>query len=607
MPSSHPTADALRAAFRMRPAPRRWPLATRVAVSTGIPVAIGWLAGDIGAGLIASLGAFTADFGTERPYRNRGRQSAGIAMALAAAVTIGAWAAPIAWVAVAAVTAVAIVAVVMCGALSVGPPGPYIFVLACAAGVGASASHLPPWQVGLLVLAGGAVAWAAHMSGALIDPYGPERRAVAVAGEAVATYLESVATSAAGAEKRRAAEAVSNAWVAVVNHQPGASRTTTELERLRAANHALHVMFADGMVAAGRGEPAPPGVGGLARAIGALAEDPAAVPTCDQPRPPLPAPTLRTRLAGAFRTGSHEGRILARVAVATPLAGAIAALIGIGHAYWAMAAAVLVLHQGSHLTATLQRGAERIIGTLAGLGLAALILMTHPHGLCLVVIVAALQFGIEMFMVRNYAAATVFITAIALTISSGTHRLDVGALILDRGLDTLIGCGAGLAVYLLMVRRQEASRIHRAIAEVLRRTTTVTTFLADGAESSLAGRAARRALQESIFDLYVADDAARHGVRADRAAADRLTAVVTAAVNLGYATVAACWAAEQCGPGIFGSSDVNGYLTTMSALEESFSAGASAPPTIADGDLPHFAANEVIALELAIRQLNPEA
>lgn len=108
------------------------------------------------------------------------------------------------------------------------------------------------------------------------------------------------------------------------------------------------------------------------------------------------------------------------------------------------------------------------------------------------VIVAALQFGIEMFMVRNYAAATVFITAIALTISSGTHRLDVGALVLDRGLDTLIGCGAGLAVYLLMVRRQEASRIHRAIAEVLRRTTTVTTFLADGAESSLAGRAARR-------------------------------------------------------------------------------------------------------------------
>lgn len=44
------------------------------------------------------------------------------------------------------------------------PPGAYMFVLVCAAGIGVSAAHLPPWQVGLLVLAGGTVAWLGGMT-----------------------------------------------------------------------------------------------------------------------------------------------------------------------------------------------------------------------------------------------------------------------------------------------------------------------------------------------------------------------------------------------------------------------------------------------------------
>ena len=42
-------------------------MAARVAVSTAITAGVGWAAGDIGAGLIATLGVFTADYGTDRP------------------------------------------------------------------------------------------------------------------------------------------------------------------------------------------------------------------------------------------------------------------------------------------------------------------------------------------------------------------------------------------------------------------------------------------------------------------------------------------------------------------------------------------------------------
>lgn len=581
-----------------KPPADRLPLAIRVAVSTAIVAGVGWAAGDLGAGLIATLGVFTADYGTDRPYLNRALQSAVVAVSLAGVVTVGAWASAVAWLGVVAVSTVAIAAVWLCSALGVGPPGAYMFVLVCAAGIGVSASHLQPWQIGLLVLAGGATAWAAQMSAALTDPRGPEKKAVAAAGNAVADYLQSATGPQSGAARQRAAEALSRAWETLVDHQPGFVRSTVELSRLRDANHALHRLFADATAAAGRGRPTPGPAADLARAIGALQADPAVVIGPERNRPPLPPVAVPVKLAGALSRGSHSRRVMLRVAVATPLAGALAAGFGVGHAYWAMAAAVLVLHQGAHLMATLQRGAERVVGTLVGLGFAALILVMHPQGWWLIAVVAGLQFCIEMYVVANYALATVFITAIALTISSGTHRVDIGALILDRGLDTVLGCGVGIAVYLTLARRQEARRVHVAIAEVLARTATATELLACDSPRSIPARSARRALQESIFALNAADDAARHGSRSDRAAATRLAAVTAAAEHLGYATVAACWAAERGGSGIFGGADPESYLALLQHLAESIER-----PAAIDGEPPPFAASEVRDMLAAMRGL----
>lgn len=587
-----------------RPSPDRWPLAARVGVSTAILAGLGWAAGDIGAGLIAVLGLLTADYGTDRPYANRAIQSAVIAGALAAAVTLGAWASAYAWLAVTVVSVVAVVAVWLCSALGVGPPGGYMFVLVCAAGVGVSASQLRPWQIGLLVLGGGATAWTAQMSPALIDRRGPEKRALSRAGDAVAAYLHATGTPPAAKARKQAAEALSRAWETLVDHQRRCARSAETVSRLRDANHALHRMFAEGLAAASMGRRAPDSAADSARAIGALEANPAVVIGKDRNRPPLPPVAVRDRLTGAFHRDSHVRRVMARVAVATPVAGALAGAFGVGHAYWAMAAAVLVLHQGAHLTATLQRGAERVVGTLAGLGFTALILTLHPQGWWLIAVVAGLQCCIQMFIVANYALATVFITALALTISSGAHPVDVGTLILDRGADTLIGCGVGLAVYLLMARPQEAGRIHTAIVGVLQRAAAVTELLARTTPRSLDSRDARRALQNSIFDLDAAQDAARHGTRRDRAAAARWAALVDATEHLGYATVAGCWAAEQYGAAIFGRSDPEAYLALIRRLTDAARRLAGTGPTTAGEDLPPFSESEVRALVRAVNELD---
>lgn len=577
----------------------RWPMALRVAMSSAIVMLAGLAAGDIGAGLVATLGVFTANYGSDRPYRNRGAQLAVIAVALAAAVTIGAWAATVTiGVAVVAVSVIAVFAVWLCAALSVGPPGAYMFVVVCAAGAGISASHRPAWQIGLLVLAGGAIGWIGQMSGVLMAPRGPEKAAVAAAGQAVAGYLDTVGTSDSTIARRRAATALSRAWAVLVDYQPR-SAPGGRLRGLREANHALHVLFTDAMTAVGQGRAVSADAAAIARAIATEELDPGVVANRDPGRAPLRRPPTVTLLNRAIRPGAQTRWVMTRVGIAAPVAGGAAGMLGMGHVYWAMAAAVLMLHQGAHRAATVKRGAQRVLGTVVGLGLAAAILSAHPQGLWLVLVVAALQFAIELVVVRNYGLATVFITGIALTIASAGGRTDVGVLILDRGADTAIGCGVGLAVYLLAVRRQEAHRIDESVVSALEGTIAATRFLARGDADSLASRAARRDLQDRIFDLAEAEEAARHGSGRDRAAATRLAPIAAAAEHLGYATVAACWDAEQRGDSVFGTADPESYLDVLQEISES--ARTSTVPPVAE-ELPPFAAPEVRLLSRALSE-----
>lgn len=525
------------------PGPPRWPYALRAAVSTAIPVVVGVAAGDIGAGLIATIGGFTSRFGVGRPYLNRGLQLLVVAAALAASVAAGAAAATNTWLGVVVVSVIAVAAVWLCNALTVGPPGAYVFVVACAAGIGVSGAHLPAWQTGLLVLGGGMVAWLLQMAGALTAFRAPERAAVRAAADAVASFIETEGSDddRQGA-RHHAATALHQAWGVLVNYQPVAPAPDGQLARLRAANHALHVLFAEALTG-----PVAPGSAELARRLGAGAADPDEVAVRDADRIPLGRPPAAALLRDAVRTGSHTRRVMARVAVGVPLAGLAAAAFGVDRAYWAMAAAVLVLHQGFDLVRTVRRGGERLLGTWVGLGLAAIILWTHPHGLVIAAVLAVLNFTIEMLVVRYYALASVFITATALTIAAGARPVDAGPLLLARGLDTLIGCAVAVLVYLVMARRQEHRRLDGAVGATLDAIAAAAAELAGGDPTSLPARTRRRDLQRAVLRMLEAHDAAVAGTGAQRAGARELWPVVVATEHLAYRTIAGFWAAEKSG------------------------------------------------------------
>ena len=117
---------------------------------------------------------------------------------------------------------------------------------------------------------------------------------------------------------------------------------------------------------------------------------------------------------------------------------------------------------------SVQRGLERIIGTLLGLALAGAVLWVAPQGLWLALMLAALQFLIFMLVVGNYALAVVFITAARVTMASGGHAVEnIAALLWARAIDTIIGCTIGIGVLLVTAPRAVAVPIPQELAAAL--------------------------------------------------------------------------------------------------------------------------------------------
>ena len=140
--------------------------------------------------------------------------------------------------------------------------------------------------------------------------------------------------------------------------------------------------------------------------------------------------------------------ILTRLIVATGIAVLAAAPLGIHRAYWVVVAVVAILQNGHRLRLTAVRGVHRVLGTLVGLGLFALIFLASPRGVWLGVLLMALQFVVELVVIRNYGLALVFITPLALTIAAQAGTAEVGVIVGERFADTLLGAAIATAVLL---------------------------------------------------------------------------------------------------------------------------------------------------------------
>jgi Fusaric acid resistance protein-like len=150
---------------------------------------------------------------------------------------------------------------------------------------------------------------------------------------------------------------------------------------------------------------------------------------------------IRQNMTLDSAAGRHAVR-LAAVVAGTEL---LTLVVALPRGYWAVVAAATVLRPG--FSATFTRGAERMLGTFAGVVIASLIAVAlDPNGWGLVAVVALLAFACYTVFSASFALGVAMQTGVivfVLHVALG----DTTATALDRGIETLIGGTIALAVY----------------------------------------------------------------------------------------------------------------------------------------------------------------
>lgn len=448
----------------------------------------------------------------------------------------------------------AVVATFFCLALRIGPPGAFFFVLVHGVGGLAAGGGAPATTIVAAVAVGALVAVVVGMSDLLLDPEGPQRRAVEAAEAAMARFEHETDRSLLARSRAESSAALHAGWVAVTD----AGRPVSWAARMWAVQERYVAVTARvsggdlGLDPAPWGDPDGPGSGPTpAQARPAGDRSPAEDRRVDAEQirdTSLGRPSATALVRRAARWPSEILLVVARVAVAALVAGALAGGLGVPHVYWAVAFAVLVLHQGGTRDAQTVRAIQRLGGTTLGLVLFALLQWAAPSGWALVVVIAALQFVVELLVVRNYGLAVVVITPLALTI--GMHaagRLDPVAMLAERGLDTVVGVAVALGSLWVVGRGTSVVLLRAYARDVVVAVDAVLADLADLAEGRVSTARAREH-RRLLYDALLESD--RVGRRAATDDPDDVTPyrdMERRLSDLGYLVLGLAWHPEAHG------------------------------------------------------------
>lgn len=121
----------------------------------------------------------------------------------------------------------------------------------------------------------------------------------------------------------------------------------------------------------------------------------------------------------------------------------------------------------------MNRGLQRVLGTVLGLGLTALIVLLDPSAVGIVLVIAVLQVLAEVYIARQYVIAQTVVTPlallstmlVALTAGGAGSLAEAGAFrnLQDRAVETVIG-GDGGAPSLSRTRAGDAPSVSRTKA-----------------------------------------------------------------------------------------------------------------------------------------------
>lgn len=160
--------------------------------------------------------------------------------------------------------------------------------------------------------------------------------------------------------------------------------------------------------------------------------------------PNLPERRLRAAI-------EPEVRDLTIIAVlGSAAAGLIAAALDVAsHHYWAMVTVAAIFSAPSNLL-SFERTSHRVVGTLAGVGLAAAIFGGGPPTLFVIVACMVCAFLVEAVIGMHYGVALTFVTPLAIGATNLSLSSDWETLFVDRSRETILGGLVASAIILVL-------------------------------------------------------------------------------------------------------------------------------------------------------------
>lgn len=474
-------------------------------------------------GPMGLIGAMAANAGREDPLRRRVTAVLVVGLTTLACQALGILAAPYPWLLPPLVTVVTLLIVWAWHALMVGPPGPTnaCFALAFGSYLGGHGYSLGS------VMPIAALAWAGSAAASIVllmlDRHGAQRDAVDAAESAVSIYRDRPADASpeqANDMRTQAYLAVDDAWrVLRDDHGPRAWRRSGQAqaleERLRGVHHCLLDLLGMESFPAARSE---------------VAED--------LRRVPLGRPSTRYLLRSALTRGSRPRLVAGRTALAVLLASSTMFVSPVGHPYWAVLSALIVLHMGASRADLTIRSAHRVVGTGVGLVVYYGIVLVEPQPWVKVAIVIVSIYLLECFVTRNYALSVVFVTVFALMMTPVTSKALLDSVLRDRLVETVIGVSMAVLVIWLVGRRAPVLLVRSQYRRTMQ---VMVDVLADLASDDLVSRSARADRRDLVFELERAGGILTAQRQDAPDVLARWLSVQEQVTSFGFDVAAACW------------------------------------------------------------------
>jgi uncharacterized membrane protein YccC len=531
----------------LAPAPYKpWRHSLRIAIGTGVPLLVGVLGGDVRATIFVALGAFlTAITVRLDPYSERLLQIAISTLVGILGCFIGPAVADQGLMTVFMLTFVALCSGLISGygaAFSTGALNMLVLAI-----VTSSMAHaVSPWWLVLQFLLGVLFVVSMLAIAALLDRDRPERYMLAGLFGALADLARAAAALSAGADsgkravledRRRIVMDASKAAYEALIEKRSHGRAPTRHSRRAAAILSLVNQLTMSIIAARDGSAslldAADQLDDIANAYRQRGARPSeAAASAEQQSELLRgveklvnevwAPAEKTQennekltahaspvfvrnplsaLARKLIIGREVVTAALRLALCMGIAIAISQVFVEDHAYWLPMTVAIVLKPD--FGSVFVRGIHRSIGTVIGVGVAALIAALVHSNLGIVAIIAVLCAFIPWAGLRSYAATVAFLTPVILLMISLVFPGSAENFAVQRLIDTLLGAAIALVFgYLIWPRSQDVqinaafSSVLQTVGELLRAATTSVP------EDEDALATFRQALADSEFAAY---------------------------------------------------------------------------------------------------------